>query len=289
MKYFNNITSLDELKKEFRHLAMLHHPDRGGDTETMQAINAEYEMLFPALKLAYNKTAEVPTHETAESYRNEFYTQNGWNGKNYRLDRTTKECAQEIRSYLKKAYPDCKFSVTTHYASLCSSISVYLMSGPYAALKTKDCHSPNTHYLDRDEETTEWAKAILIDVDDVINSYRHSDCDGMIDYFDVNFWYDLGIGRWDKPYQINQKQKKLSGDVPKAKPESAGVLRVEINAEFDGIEVYFPAKPSEETRSALKSAGYRWHGQKKCWYARNTEKNLQALRAIETGAYSLGA
>ena len=162
------------------------------------------------------------------------------------------------------------------------------MSGPYAALKTKDHHSPNTYYLDRDEETTEWAKAILIDVNDVINSYRHSDCDGMIDYFDVNFWYDLGIGRWDKPYQINHKQKKITGDVPKTNPES-GVLRVEINAEFDGIEVYFPAKPSEETRSALKSAGFRWHGKKKCWYARNTEKNLQALRAIETGTYALGA
>ena len=62
-----------------------------------------------------------------------------------------------------------------------------------------------------------------------------------------------------------------------------------INPEFDGIEVYFPAKPSEETRSALKSAGYRWHGKKKCWYARNTEKNLQALRTIETGTYALGA
>lgn len=287
--YFINCHTLDELKKEFRRLCLIHHPDRGGDNDTMAAINAEYETLFPVLKLAYNKTAEVPTHETAESYRNEFYTQNGWNGKNYRLDRTTKECAQEIRSYLKKAYPDCKFSVTTHYASMCSSISVYLMSGPYAALKTKDCHSPNTHYLDRDEETTEWAKAILIDVDDVINSYRHSDCDGMIDYFDVNFWYDLGIGKWDKPYQINTKAKKITGEAAKANPKQnvPGFLRVEFNPEFDGVEVYFPNKPSEATRDALKSAGYRWHSKKKCWYAKNTEKNLQALRSIEASAYAL--
>ena len=63
MKYFKNIRTLDDLKKEFRRLAMLHHPDRGGDTATMQAINAEFEMLFPALKLA----AKQPGAETAES------------------------------------------------------------------------------------------------------------------------------------------------------------------------------------------------------------------------------
>ena len=32
MKYFTNCKNLDELKKEYRRLAMIHHPDRGGDT-----------------------------------------------------------------------------------------------------------------------------------------------------------------------------------------------------------------------------------------------------------------
>lgn len=286
MKYFANCRTLDELEKEFRKLCMIHHPDRGGDTATMAAINAEYEELFPVLKLAYNKTAETPTHETAESYRDEFYTQNGFKGSKYEFGRTTKECAQEIRAYLKKAYPDCKFSVTTHYASMCSEINVYLMSGPYAALKTKDHCDLNQYYLERDTEMTAWAKAVMIDVNDCIRSYHFSDCDGMIDYFDVNFYYSIGIGQWNKPYQISRKAKKITTkEAPKAKHESnnAGFLRVEINPEFDGVEVYFPNKPTEEVRTALKSAGYRWHSKKKCWYAKNTEKNLQALRAIETG------
>ena len=285
MKYFTNCRTLDELKKEFRKLCMIHHPDRGGDTATMAVINAEYEEMFPVLKLAYNKTAETPTHETAESYRSEFYTQNGFKGSKYEMGRSTKECAQEIRNYLKKAYPDCKFSVTTHYASMCSSINVYLMSGPYAALKTKEHWDLNQYYLERDTEMTAWAKAVMIDVNDCIRSYHFSDCDGMIDYFDVNFYYSIGIGQWNKPYKVSQKAKKItSKEEPKAKPESNnGFLRVEINPEFDGVEVYFPDKPTEEVRTALKSAGYRWHHKKKCWYAKNTEKNLQALRAIETG------
>lgn len=289
--YFNNCRTLDELKKEYRRLTMLHHPDRGGDTATMQAINVEYETLFPVLKLAYNQTAEQPTHETAESFRNEFYTQNGFKGTNYSNSRTTKECAAEIRAYLKRAYPDCKFSVTTHYASMCSEISVYLMSGPYVALKRKDHWGLNQFYLERDQELTDWGKAVMIDVNDCIKSYHFSDCDGMIDYFDVNFYYSIGVGQWNKPYQINNKVKKLAGDAPKAKPETdaSGFLRVEFNQEFDGVEVYFPGKPSEETRAALKAAGYRWHSKKKCWYAKNTEKHLQALRAIESGAYALEA
>ena len=41
-KFFANCKSLDEVKKMYKELAMLHHPDRGGDTLTMQLINAEY-------------------------------------------------------------------------------------------------------------------------------------------------------------------------------------------------------------------------------------------------------
>lgn len=51
MKYFTNINTLDELKAAYRRLSMKHHPDRGGDTATMQEINAEHDELFEQLKL----------------------------------------------------------------------------------------------------------------------------------------------------------------------------------------------------------------------------------------------
>ena len=41
MFYFANIKNLDELKAQYRRLAMMYHPDRGGSVEIMQAINAE--------------------------------------------------------------------------------------------------------------------------------------------------------------------------------------------------------------------------------------------------------
>lgn len=65
MKYFNNPVTLDELKKQYKHLAQQHHPDVGGDTATMQAINAEYEELFEILKRTQNtQAAEDPTGRT---------------------------------------------------------------------------------------------------------------------------------------------------------------------------------------------------------------------------------
>jgi curved DNA-binding protein CbpA len=44
-KWFQNVKTLDELRTMYRKLALLHHPDRGGSTQNMQEINAEYEYL----------------------------------------------------------------------------------------------------------------------------------------------------------------------------------------------------------------------------------------------------
>ena len=41
--YFTGCNTLDEVKAFYKQLAMQYHPDRGGDTIKMQAINLEYE------------------------------------------------------------------------------------------------------------------------------------------------------------------------------------------------------------------------------------------------------
>ena len=64
--FFTHCTTLDELKAEYRRLAMRHHPDRGGDTETMQRINAEYEAKFELLKHEHNATHDE-RHQTNEA------------------------------------------------------------------------------------------------------------------------------------------------------------------------------------------------------------------------------
>lgn len=69
IKYILNVTTLEELKKEYKQLALIHHPDVGGDTEAMKAINVEYDFLFEKLKNTHkNKDGEYYTKEnTAET------------------------------------------------------------------------------------------------------------------------------------------------------------------------------------------------------------------------------
>lgn len=76
MKYFTNCKTIEELKKEYRRLAMLNHPDCGGSTETMQEINNQYDSAYNCLKDVHNRQTESdttgrtrPIYETPEEFR----------------------------------------------------------------------------------------------------------------------------------------------------------------------------------------------------------------------------
>ncbi len=74
--YFDHCKTLDDLKREFRRLAMANHPDRGGDTETMKRINAEHDEVFLRLQREHNARADADksgstrrSTETPEEFR----------------------------------------------------------------------------------------------------------------------------------------------------------------------------------------------------------------------------
>ena len=47
--YFQDCQSPSDVKTRYRRLAMKHHPDRGGDTETMKAVNLAYEQALKGM------------------------------------------------------------------------------------------------------------------------------------------------------------------------------------------------------------------------------------------------
>lgn len=68
MKYFKNCSTIEDLKREYRRLASIHHPDLGGDLETMKAINNEYDLMFNRLKDVHNAAnAGQPERQTTEA------------------------------------------------------------------------------------------------------------------------------------------------------------------------------------------------------------------------------
>lgn len=61
-KFFKNVTTLEELREQYKKLAFKHHPDKGGRLEDMQRINAEYDELYKQVK-NYRKTADGVKYE----------------------------------------------------------------------------------------------------------------------------------------------------------------------------------------------------------------------------------
>lgn len=208
MSYFKNIKSLEELKNTFKKLARTHHPDIGGDVEIMKEINNEYDCLFPIWKTK----SKIETTETANSTRSEFYTQYGWKGKNYNSNLTTKDIAKNIRKYVKEIYPTYKFSITIEQYSGGSSIYVNLMEAPQNIFNEgyeEDDMQINHYSIDRNKYLNEIGKSVLSDVYTQLLSYNYDDSDAQIDYFNTNFYIDLGVGKWDKPFKIVEKASRI--------------------------------------------------------------------------------
>lgn len=65
MTYFNNVKTLDELRKQYKELLKKYHPDNpNGSTEATQTINAEYDRLFKVLKDKHEKTTDNTANKT---------------------------------------------------------------------------------------------------------------------------------------------------------------------------------------------------------------------------------
>jgi Large polyvalent protein associated domain 29 len=151
------------------------------------------------------------------------YTTNAWKGANYNSSLSTKDITAIIRDYVKTNYKDCKFSVTKRD----NSINVSLMSAPFDVFATPDVsmmrgddfrygadyfmsnwtnaiarghHGVNHYYINDSKLLTDKAKAMFTDITKFMNGYNYDDSDIMTDYFNTNFYMNLAIGKWDKPF-----------------------------------------------------------------------------------------
>jgi len=215
----------------------------------------------------------------------------------------TKEIAKQIREKLKKI-AGVKFSVTMQSYSGGSSISVYLMESNFkviedfknlsdeAIFKYKDGgrrteeqlkemqegghFQLNTHYTHEEYNKDLWNNGVFLteaghklfrEVNKIVNYYNYDNSDIQSDYFNVNFYCHLSIGKWDKPYILNEAETKTE-----AKTEiktDVEEITFKTNEEKNGLEIYFKSKPNEEIRNLLKSNGFRWGRFNRCWYKKD--------------------
>ena len=134
------------------------------------------------------------------------------------------ETTKEIRAELKKLYPECKWSVTTKHGL---DINVHLMAAPESPFASLDYVGPhyeqypashdgtdvqlNHYYVTQDYQgrwisncvhLTEKAAKMFLQVVEIAQRDNWNNSDSQTDYFDVNYYLHLAVGKWDKPFQV---------------------------------------------------------------------------------------
>lgn len=149
---------------------------------------------------------------------------NDINGKFSGQGLTTKEIAAKIRAHLKKSYPLCKWSVTSESGH----IFIALMQCPFSpwcdledeqvqrriayAMERFPLFGHPSYYIEKGYRTlshhhieselclSEEAKKLFQEVFEYTQDYNYNHSDSYTDYFDVGFYLDLSIGKWNKPF-----------------------------------------------------------------------------------------
>lgn len=62
MNYFEGFTTVAEIKKQYRKLCSIHHPDKGGNTETMQELNIQYKAALASADGQVSEGADGKEH-----------------------------------------------------------------------------------------------------------------------------------------------------------------------------------------------------------------------------------
>ena len=58
-------------------------------------------------------------------------------------------------------------------------------------------------------------------------------------------------------------------------------MKVNLNKQLNGIELIFQEKPATEILTMLKGNGFRWHRQKKLWYAKVTDERKAFVKELQ--------
>lgn len=175
-----------------------------------------------------------------------------YEGKRYDRSLSLKEIAQKVREYAKtdEVLGQCKWSITTHYASMCQELNITLMEAPFEAFTDtyRDYNQWSKYYDSEDQNgCTKETNEVMCRMRDYVESYNYEDSDIYTDYFHVNFYTDYAIGKYDKPFKKVEKRVRTPKPVDNEPVE--GLRLVEYSEK--SIAVIGETKPLKELLKKL--------------------------------------
>jgi len=147
-----------------------------------------------------------------------------------------KDIGKIVKTRLKEKYPDCTFSVTIERYSMGQSLHIYLMKSNFKVIQDFDKipeialfsyqsrnytkeqiqqeqnsrhHQLNQYTLLEEYDPEKWCNGVFLteaghkllqDAVKFSQYYNYDESDSMVDYFDVNFYLHVNIGKYDKDF-----------------------------------------------------------------------------------------
>lgn len=94
------------------------------------------------------------------------------------------------------------------------------------------------------------------------------------------FAEDFKVETVEVPEVEEVEKIKDKQEIKETKKETIEDIKIVLNEEKNGVEIYFSGKPSEDVRNNLKSNGFRWSKYNKCWYAKQNEDTLNFANSL---------
>lgn len=109
-----------------------------------------------------------------------------------------REVAPKIKALLKKYGMKGSLAVRHH-----STVVLNLKEGPFDFRQNNYGGNINVYWID--ENYTGVVREFLNEAYAILMQGNHNRSDIMTDYFDVGWYVDITVGRWDRPYKLAAK------------------------------------------------------------------------------------
>ena len=224
-----------------------------------------------------------------------FYTQNGWEGSNYDSNLKTKDIAAKVREYARKKYPEFKFSVRSGWSTYTGTITISLTGGKCYPF-VEGSRSAERGYMRTmstiggfEKDLTPEVFEALDDITAYANSFRYNDSDGMIDYFDTNFFLHIEI---EEGYKLIEPKTRKQNEAKAVEPASIEGVEI-VDYSEKAIAIFGNTK---EIKKQLKELGGKFNpalkyegGKRAGWiFSKKQADKVRALLAPSTNTNEEG-
>lgn len=162
---------------------------------------------------------------------------------------------------------------------------VYPSAGEVFEIKEDELGTYNNAQVWENELISRMSTPWLIDnmINDFLNEVTNEDLKKVILENAESIKKYEGVRHFAEDFKVETVEvpeiEKIE-EIKETKKETIEDIKIVLNEEKNGVELYFNEKPGEDVRNNLKANGFRWSKYNKCWYAKQNEDTLNFTNSL---------